>query len=102
MWQTISSLVATRSPWWTTSQAGKRRTSPRGLSSTNRTFGTGARTSSRVSGPRRSVTEPYFDAEVNIIGTLSLLENCVRHGVKKVVFASTGGAIYGEQREFPV
>ena len=50
---------------------------------------------------RRSVREPNFDAEVNIIGTLSLLENCVRHGVKKVVFASTGGAIYGEQREFP-
>ncbi len=50
---------------------------------------------------RRSVREPDFDAAVNIIGTLRLLENCVRHGVKKVIFASTGGAIYGEQREFP-
>jgi UDP-glucose 4-epimerase len=50
---------------------------------------------------RRSVREPDFDAAVNIIGMLRLLENCVRHGVKKVVFASTGGAIYGEQREFP-
>ncbi len=50
---------------------------------------------------RRSVREPAFDADVNIIGTLKLLENCVRYGVKRVVFASTGGAIYGEQREFP-
>ena len=50
---------------------------------------------------RRSVREPDFDAEVNVLGTLGLLENCVRHGVGKVVFASTGGAVYGEQREFP-
>lgn len=50
---------------------------------------------------RRSVREPDFDAWVNVIGTVRLLENCVRHGVGKVVFASTGGAIYGEQREFP-
>ena len=50
---------------------------------------------------RRSVREPDFDAEVNVIGTVRLLENCVRHGVYKVVFASTGGAIYGAQEEFP-
>jgi UDP-glucose 4-epimerase len=50
---------------------------------------------------RRSVREPDFDADVNVIGTIRLLENCVKHGVRKVVFASTGGAIYGEQREFP-
>ena len=50
---------------------------------------------------RRSVREPGFDAEVNVLGTLGLLENCVRHGVGKVVFASTGGAIYGEQNVFP-
>jgi UDP-glucose 4-epimerase len=50
---------------------------------------------------RRSVREPDFDASVNILGTIRLLENCVKHGVRKVVFASTGGAIYGEQREFP-
>ena len=50
---------------------------------------------------RRSVREPTFDADVNIIGTLGLLVNCVRYGVEEVVFASTGGAIYGEQREFP-
>jgi UDP-glucose 4-epimerase len=50
---------------------------------------------------RRSVREPDFDAEVNVLGTLRLLENCIGHDVKKVVFASTGGAIYGEQRVFP-
>jgi UDP-glucose 4-epimerase len=50
---------------------------------------------------RRSVAEPDFDADVNILGTIRLLENCVEHGVGKVVFASTGGAIYGEQQEFP-
>jgi UDP-glucose 4-epimerase len=50
---------------------------------------------------RRSVREPDFDAEVNVLGTVRLLENCLRHGVGKVVFASTGGAVYGEQREFP-
>src|SRR5918997_1697159 len=50
---------------------------------------------------RRSVRAPDFDADVNVMGTIRLLENCVRYGVERVVFASTGGAIYGEQREFP-
>jgi UDP-glucose 4-epimerase len=50
---------------------------------------------------RRSVAEPDFDAEVNVVGTVRLLQNCVRHGVGKVVFASTGGAVYGEQETFP-
>src|SRR3712207_3910031 len=39
---------------------------------------------------RRSVREPDFDAEVNVIGTIKLLENCIRHGVERLVFASTG------------
>jgi UDP-glucose 4-epimerase len=50
---------------------------------------------------RRSVKEPDFDAEVNVLGTVRLLENCMRHGVDRVVFASTGGAVYGEQEAFP-
>jgi UDP-glucose 4-epimerase len=50
---------------------------------------------------RRSVREPDFDAAVNVLGTIRLLESCLEYGVRKVVFASTGGAIYGEQREFP-
>src|SRR5918997_5487653 len=50
---------------------------------------------------RRSVREPDFDAEVNVLGTLRLLENCAKHDVGRVVFASTGGAVYGEQSVFP-
>jgi UDP-glucose 4-epimerase len=50
---------------------------------------------------RRSVTEPDFDAEVNVLGTVRLLQNCTEHGVQKVVFASTGGAVYGEQQVLP-
>jgi UDP-glucose 4-epimerase len=45
---------------------------------------------------RRSVDEPVLDAEINVIGTLNVLESARRHGVRRVVFASTGGAIYGE------
>lgn len=50
---------------------------------------------------RRSVTDPAFDATTNILGTINLLQNCVRTGVKKFMFASTGGAVYGEQNYFP-
>jgi len=50
---------------------------------------------------RRSVTHPWHDAEVNILGTLNLLECARRFGVKRVIFASTGGAIYGEQVIYP-
>lgn len=50
---------------------------------------------------RRSVADPVFDASVNILGVLTLLEECVHGGVSKVVFASSGGAIYGEQDYFP-
>ena len=47
---------------------------------------------------RESVRDPVFDAQVNVISTLRLLESAHRAGVKKVIFASTGGAIYGEPR----
>lgn len=50
---------------------------------------------------RKSVADPIYDATVNVLGSLNLLENCVKWGVKKVIFASTGGAIYGEQDYFP-
>lgn len=50
---------------------------------------------------RRSVEEPLYDAEVNILGMINLLQNCHRFQVKRVVFASSGGAIYGEQEQFP-
>ena len=50
---------------------------------------------------RKSVADPVFDANTNILGTLNLLQACVKTGVKKFMFASTGGAIYGEQDYFP-
>ena len=45
---------------------------------------------------RRSLQEPTFDARVNILGSINLLECAVKHKVGKFLFASTGGAIYGE------
>ncbi|MCX5751015.1 MAG: NAD-dependent epimerase/dehydratase family protein [Candidatus Saganbacteria bacterium] len=45
---------------------------------------------------RKSVTDPVYNAEVNEIGTLNILDAAVVAKVKKVIFASTGGAIYGE------
>lgn len=50
---------------------------------------------------RKSVADPSFDATTNILGTINLLQNCVKTGVKKFMFASTGGAVYGEQEYFP-
>lgn len=50
---------------------------------------------------RKSVENPAFDIDVNVIGSVNLLEACVKSGVKKVIFASTGGAIYGEHDYFP-
>ncbi|MEX0829990.1 MAG: NAD-dependent epimerase/dehydratase family protein [Nitrospirales bacterium] len=50
---------------------------------------------------RLSTEDPGFDADVNILGTLNLLEHTVKNGVRKVVFASSGGAVYGEQEVFP-
>jgi len=48
-----------------------------------------------------SVEDPLFDADVNIKGLLNLLEAAVKQGVKKVIFISSGGAIYGEATEYP-
>jgi len=48
-----------------------------------------------------SVADPRRDAEVNILGTLNLLECALRHGVRRVIFASTGGAMYGNEAEPP-
>lgn len=44
----------------------------------------------------RSVREPVFDAEVNGIGMLHVLESCVKHNVQRVTFASSGGVLYGD------
>lgn len=50
---------------------------------------------------RNSVADPAFDAQLNVLGTIKLLELSVKYGVKKFIFASTGGAIYGEQNYYP-
>ncbi len=50
---------------------------------------------------RLSVSDPLFDARNNILGTINLAEAAVRHKVKKFIFISSGGAIYGEQDYFP-
>ncbi|MDG2303880.1 MAG: NAD-dependent epimerase/dehydratase family protein [Candidatus Binatia bacterium] len=50
---------------------------------------------------RRSVADPPFDAQVNVVGLLNLLEAGRGNGLRRVLFASSGGAGYGEQDEFP-
>ncbi len=48
-----------------------------------------------------SVKEPLLDAEVNVKGFINVLENCVKYKINKVIFISSGGAIYGEAEEYP-
>jgi UDP-glucose 4-epimerase len=50
---------------------------------------------------RASVKNPVFDAETNILGSLNILENCRNFKVKKIIFASSGGEIYGDAEEIP-
>jgi UDP-glucose 4-epimerase len=50
---------------------------------------------------RRSVADPAFDAEVNLVGLINLMECGRQNGLRRVIFSSTGGAIYGEQETFP-
>jgi UDP-glucose 4-epimerase len=51
---------------------------------------------------RASVADPVHDADVNVTGTLNVLEACRAAGVRKVVVASSGGCIYGEPVRVPV
>jgi UDP-glucose 4-epimerase len=50
---------------------------------------------------RRSVDDPGLDARVNVLGTIALLEAACAAGVKRFVFVSSGGAVYGEQETYP-
>jgi len=50
---------------------------------------------------RRSIADPLFDAEVNVIGSINLIECCRRYGVKRLIYISTGGAVYGEPEYLP-
>jgi UDP-glucose 4-epimerase len=48
---------------------------------------------------RRSMADPGFDARLNVVGTVNVLEAAARVGASRLVFTSTGGAIYGEGEE---
>ncbi len=50
---------------------------------------------------RVSVEQPLADAEGNVLGGLALIEACRRAGVRRLLFASSGGTVYGEQEAFP-
>jgi UDP-glucose 4-epimerase len=49
-----------------------------------------------------SIEDPLYDADVNVLGTLNLLECADRYGTRKFVFAASGGTLYGEQRRLPI
>lgn len=50
---------------------------------------------------RRSVAQPIFDADVNILGSLNLIERAKQFNVRRIVYISTGGAVYGEPEYLP-
>jgi UDP-glucose 4-epimerase len=50
---------------------------------------------------RRSMADPGFDARLNVVGTVNVLEAAARAGVSRLIFTSTGGAIYGEGGDRP-
>lgn len=50
---------------------------------------------------RRSVADPLFDARVNLLGMLNVLEGARETQVKKIIFSSSGGTVYGEQEVYP-
>ena len=50
---------------------------------------------------RKSVEDPIQDARINILGSLNILENCQKYKIKKIIFTSTGGAIYGDADVIP-
>jgi len=50
---------------------------------------------------RRSVADPMFDASVNVLGSLNVIECAKATGAKKIVYISTGGAVYGEPEYLP-
>ena len=54
------------------------------------------------SGVRPSLEDPVADASINVMGLLNVLECCAKTGVRKVVYAASGGTLYGEPRKLPV
>ena len=52
--------------------------------------------------PKTSNDDPLYDVRSNLVDTLQLLESCVEAGVRKVVFASSGGTVYGPPETLPI
>ena len=52
--------------------------------------------------PQTSNANPQFDVQSNLLGTLTLADACVRHGVKKVIYLSSGGTVYGVPKVVPI
>jgi len=50
---------------------------------------------------RKSVSDPVFDGMINVLGSINLFKLSVEYGVKRVIFSSTGGALYGEPLKLP-
>ncbi len=52
--------------------------------------------------PKSSNADPVFDVESNVLGTVRLLTHAVRSGLKKVIFVSSGGTVYGVPKQLPI
>jgi UDP-glucose 4-epimerase len=52
--------------------------------------------------PAGSNLNPYYDVETNLVSSINLLEECSRQSIKKIIFISSGGTIYGEPEKLPV
>ena len=50
---------------------------------------------------RKSISDPKLDADINVLGSINLLEAALKNNIKKVIFPSSGGSIYGEHEYFP-
>ncbi len=50
---------------------------------------------------RRSISDPVLDSRINIEGSIKLFQCAIKYNVEKIIFASSGGAVYGEQKYFP-
>ena len=51
---------------------------------------------------RKSVKDPLYDASINILGSVNCFENALKYGASKIIYISTGGAVYGEPKYLPV
>jgi UDP-glucose 4-epimerase len=51
---------------------------------------------------RTSVDDPVYDARINVLGTVNLLKFASKYAIKRFVYASSGGAVYGEPEQYPI